>query len=211
MSPMKFTLNPSHTRTMFVRLLVSGLGTLLLGVLLVLPALAAGSGTWTATGSLNIARADFPATLLTNGQVLVAGGCCNSDGVALDSAELYNSATGIWTTTASLNSARVFFTATLLQNGQVLVAGGDDGSGFVTPTSAELYNPSTGTWTLTGSMNTDREQFGAVRLQNGQVLVAGGGLAPLLIKLWPARSCIIPRPEPGASPAACILVVVTLR
>src|SRR5258708_32567672 len=50
---------------------------LVLGALTVLPAvptLAAGSGTWTLTGSLHVARADSTATLLPNGQVLVAGG-----------------------------------------------------------------------------------------------------------------------------------------
>ena len=50
---------------------------LVLGALTMRPAaptLAAGSGTWTLTGSLHVARADSTATLLPNGQVLVVGG-----------------------------------------------------------------------------------------------------------------------------------------
>src|SRR5262245_19083194 len=80
-------------------------------------------GTWTATGSMSVARqAYFTATLLTNGKVLVAGG---SDGTAaLSSAELYDSSTGTWTPTASMNTARLGHTATLLPDGKVLVAGG---------------------------------------------------------------------------------------
>jgi hypothetical protein len=45
------------------------------------------SGSWTATGSLVAARIDHTATLLSNGQVLVAGG--NDGSNALASAELY--------------------------------------------------------------------------------------------------------------------------
>jgi hypothetical protein len=116
-------------------------------------------------------------TLLTNGQVLVAGGCCNSSGQQLTTAELYNRATGAWTLTGSLNDARQGASATLLQNGQVLVAGGQIGdpfSGTFPLASAELYDPTTGKFTLTGSMNTPREGASATLLQNGQVLVAGG-------------------------------------
>jgi hypothetical protein len=53
-----------------------------------IPTLAAGSGTWTLTGSLHVADADFTATLLPNGQVLVAGGL-DSNYNYLTSAELY--------------------------------------------------------------------------------------------------------------------------
>ena len=70
------------------------------------------------------------ATLLPNGQVLVAGGYGNSG--YLTSAELYNPATGTWTVTGSLNIARTWHTATLLPNGQVLVAGGYGNSGSLT-------------------------------------------------------------------------------
>jgi N-acetylneuraminic acid mutarotase len=126
------------------------------------------TGTWTNTGSLNLARYGHTATLLPNGTVLVSGGW-NSG--ALASAELYNPATGTWTNTGSLNLARGNHTATLLPNGTVLVSGGYNGSYL---TSAELYNPATGTWTTTGSLNLARDGHTATLLPNGLVLVAGG-------------------------------------
>ncbi len=130
-------------------------------------------GTWTATGSLNTARAEHTATLLPNGQVLVAGGFGNSPN-SFNSAELYNPATGIWTATGSMNTQRLQgHTATLLTNGLVLVAGGW-GNSNNSITSAELYNPATGTWTATGSLNARRYYHTATLLTNGQVLVAGG-------------------------------------
>ncbi len=107
---------------------------LVLGALTMLPAvptLAAGSGTWTLTGSLHIARADSTATLLPNGQVLVVGGGGTS-------AELYTPATGSWTTTGSMHTARDYPSTALLPNGQVLVAGGSWAGPLA---SAELYNP----------------------------------------------------------------------
>jgi len=148
--------------------LFTGLIVLVLGALTVLPAvptLAAGSGTWTLTGSLHVARADSTATLLPNGQVLVVGGEDTS-------AELYNPATGSWTTTGSMHTPHNAASATLLPNGQVLVAGGSASVGPLA--SAELYNPATGIWTTTGSMHTARYQHTATLLQNGRVLVAGG-------------------------------------
>jgi len=110
------------------------------------------TGTWTVTGALPQARAFQTATLLPNGQVLVAGGG-DSQG-PLASAELYNPRTGAWTVTGSLHAPRARHRAVLLPDGQVLVAGGADSQGPLA--SAELYNPRTGTWTTTGSLHDAR-------------------------------------------------------
>ena len=79
---------------------------------------------WTAASNLANARRDHTATLLPNGQVLVAGGYDGSD--HLTSAELYDPATGMWTATGSMATGRLDHTATLLPDGQVLVAGGNN-------------------------------------------------------------------------------------
>ena len=134
---------------------------------------AQNSGTWASTGALNTPRTAHTATLLANGQVLVAGGEDASNNL-IASAELYNPAAGKWTVTGSLATPRYDHTATLLANGEVLIAGGVSGTYTAT---AELYNPSTGRWTATGSMTVPRAFAGAALLQNGQVLMAGGSNA----------------------------------
>ena len=157
------------------RLVVAGFVACVLVVSSAIPALA--QGTWTKTGSLNTARNSHTGSLLTNGQVLVAGGR-DSAGNTLTSAELYDPATGKWTVTGSMATARLTHSATLLTNGNVLVAGGIFGiiNGTVTcNATAELYSPSTGQWTTTGSMTVARCYHSSTLLTDGTVLVAGGG------------------------------------
>ncbi len=131
------------------------------------------TGVWTATGSMATPRFNHTATLLPNGQVLVAGGFEFGVGT-LAGAELYDPATGMWRATGSMNTPRWVHTATLLPNGQVLVAGGIVELFSTYTASAELYDPATGVWTATGSMTTKRGVQTATLLPNGQVLVAGG-------------------------------------
>src|SRR6266852_2953661 len=169
--------HPSVHRFAAIRTLaLAGLVSIGLVPSTAVPALAGRSGTWTKTGSLNVARGEETATLLPNGQVLVVGGSSNLAGwppPALASAELYNPSTGTWTTTGSLKTGRWGHIAVLLTNGKVVVVGGEIPNGAYTP-SAELYDPSTGKWTTTGSLIVTRYGFEATSRQNGKALVAGG-------------------------------------
>jgi N-acetylneuraminic acid mutarotase len=129
------------------------------------------------TNTMTAARFGATATLLTNGQVLIAGG--ENSGGALSSAELYNPATDTFTATGNLGTARYDAAAMLLANGIVLIAGGTGASG--TLNSAELY--AAGTFTsAAGTMTAARTGATATLLLSGNVLVAGGstdGSTPL--------------------------------
>jgi hypothetical protein len=141
------------------------------------------TGTWSVTGDLNTGRNGHSATVLPDGNVLIAAGhgfpC--SEGFCYStvntSAEVYNPATGTWNYTGSL-SRRSNHTATLLPNGQVLVVGGwnagYDVGRFITLDTAETHDPATGRWTSTANLNSARYFHTATLLPNGKVLAVGG-------------------------------------
>lgn len=131
------------------------------------------TGTFSLTGSLHTARAGQSATVLSNGNVLMAAG--QNDNTQnfgyLASAELYNPSTGKFSLTGSLNTARFLHTAHLLANGKVLIVAGNFHGSLA---SAELYDPANGTFSNTASLNTPRQGHRSALLQNGQVLAVGG-------------------------------------
>jgi N-acetylneuraminic acid mutarotase len=102
------------------------------------------AGTWEIVGNMDEARDGHTATLLPDGNLLVAGGYnwnirfSNYNlPLYVGSAELYDPAAGTWMAVANLVSARYGHTATLLQDGSVLLVGGEGPEG--TLASAELY------------------------------------------------------------------------
>ncbi|HVM49064.1 MAG TPA: kelch repeat-containing protein, partial [Candidatus Acidoferrum sp.] len=129
--------------------------------------------TWTTNGAgaLNVPRNNHTATLLPNGEVLIAGGADFTN--YLSSAELYNPTNGTWTLLTNLmSSGRGYATATLLPNGTVLVAEGyaDFGS------AGDIFNPASGAFAQSGTgwPGTERWQHTATLLPNAKVLIAGG-------------------------------------
>jgi N-acetylneuraminic acid mutarotase len=125
---------------------------------------------WTTTQPMNTARRYHTATLLPDGQVLVAAGF-NDNTLEVNTAELYNPTNNAWVPAASMNAARQVHTATLLASGRVLVAGGYKGDSLST---SEVYDYANGTWTVTDSLKNGRQSHTATLLPTGKVLLAGG-------------------------------------
>jgi hypothetical protein len=124
------------------------------------------------TGSLSVARDFLTATLLQNGQVLVAGGRITGT-TASNAADLYDPTTGVSTGITGLNLGRYLHTATLLNDGTVLIVGGEINATYLS--SAEIYSPGNQTFTtLANGLNTARAGHTATLLADGTVLIAGG-------------------------------------
>jgi N-acetylneuraminic acid mutarotase len=142
--------------------------------------------TFTPTGSLNITRAQHTATLLQNGQVLIAGGTGGTGAVtastnAESTLEIYDPLAGTFTQVTSLmQKPRFSHGASLLADGTVLITGGS--STAATFVTAEIFNLSTGpaaaTTTLTANpLAVGRQQHSSTVLGDGRVLLVGGSAA----------------------------------
>jgi hypothetical protein len=136
------------------------------------------------TGSLQKARGFHTATLLNNGEVLMAGGANPASDPqcigGIVSAELYDAYGAASTLTGALTAPRYDHTATLLTNGNVLVVGGFGdssdcpGTGVQAQNTAELYDTVAGSFNPTGNMAAPRGWHTATLLADGTVLVTGG-------------------------------------
>jgi Kelch motif len=141
---------------------------------------------WFPAASMREPRAGQTATLLPDGEVLVAGG------YHIDiehgwrykssrSTELFNPTTNTWRLVAPMLAERSLATATLLTNGDVLIAGGERyipgySGGFSPEVPAETYDPNTDIWTPFPSPEF-REVNGLALLPNGRLFALGWSFA----------------------------------
>lgn len=132
------------------------------------------AGTFSATGSMSVARSLHTATLLTDGRVLIVGGSPSG----APAAEVYDPVAGAFSATANMPATRLGHTATLLRSGEVLIVGGQNEDAALA--TAELYDPKTNSFTATGSMSIPRTGHAATLLNSGNVLVTGGASSKAL-------------------------------
>lgn len=121
-------------------------------------------------GEMKVKRAAHTATLLNNGNVLIAGGFSGED-FSQTSAEIFDVKTKNFNQTGNMSVKRASHTATLLPDGRVLIAGGFNGDYL---DSAEIYDAKTGKFSPAGKMTMPRSEHVAVLLKNGKVLIIGG-------------------------------------
>jgi hypothetical protein len=128
------------------------------------------SGSFSLTGSMQIARCGQEATLLPGGDVLITGG--NNDTPHLASAELYSSRTAAWTRLPDMLAGREGHRALLLTNGKVLIVGGSTNPDLY----AELYDPATRTFEKAGAAPMALSGSTVVQLRDGRIFISGGWL-----------------------------------
>jgi Kelch motif/Galactose oxidase, central domain len=133
---------------------------------------------WTRAEDMPNAPAQHTATLLQNGQVLVAGG---DDGGAIAHpaalSERYDPASGHWLGTPSFLNGRYAQAASLLPDGRVLMTGGYRSGLGVTQAllgSALVFDPATNNWASIADMPHLHGFHTQVTLQDGRVLVVSG-------------------------------------
>jgi hypothetical protein len=141
------------------------------------------TGTFSVTGNMSVGRVRHTATLLSDGNVLIAGGTTSNvgGGAATATAEIYDSTSGIFSAAGSMISDRAQHTATLLADGSVLIVGGWNGHAADAaddppwdPMIAELFDPLSLNFTAGASMGTTRIGHVAIPLISGKVLILGG-------------------------------------
>jgi N-acetylneuraminic acid mutarotase len=149
------------------------------------------AGTWTPVNKMTSVRYSASATLLPNGNILVAGGA-TSNITFVSSTEIYIPSANSWTPAASMAANRYGQMATLLPSGRVLIAGGDNNSGAMS--EAELYDYAAGSWTQAGTTNVPAGSMNTTTLlPNGQALVVGDNTAAVFDPLsasWTAAGSL---------------------
>ena len=122
-------------------------------------------------------RAVHTATALSDGSVLVAGGCVDDGCSTATASTVLVGPNGMPSGGAAMSVPRDAHSATLLADGTVLVAGGYPGESRAPLGALERWRPGPASWQPAGSLRTPRGGHAAAVLGDGRVLLAGGATA----------------------------------
>ncbi len=135
------------------------------------------TGKWSYVASMHYKRSGHTATLLNNGNVLVAGGSADS-AVELNKCEIYEPKENRWIEIDSINLARSAHNSLLLANGNVLISGGQNYhySGVPWLSSCEIYDLSKNKWINANKLIYARDSHLSFQLDNSNILFFGGSM-----------------------------------
>lgn len=129
-------------------------------------------------GGVGEERAQFTATMLHDGRILVTGGV-NAVGGVLNTTRIFDPTAWSWAAGPAMFRRRHSHTANLLRDGRVLVAGGSDGNQEIS--LAEVFDPATNLWTQTtaapisgNDLSIPRLGHTATLLPDGKLMMVGG-------------------------------------
>lgn len=150
-------------------------------------------GRWSTPSSLPSisGRHGHTATVLRNGNVLIAGGQ-GANGAAIAESYVYVPGTNTWESAGPMLVPRAGHTASLLPSGRVLITSGLD-TGKKPVAKAEVFDPTRKywaerAWTSAGSMKNALPGAAAVVLLDGTVLVTGVGSAGASAEIYDPAS-----------------------
>ena len=160
---------------------------------------SAAQQSFTATAAPPYGFAFHSATLLTSGNVLIAGGVTqfyterNSTEWSFTSvtaspssnAVIFNAAAHAFAAIAPLGTARAMHSATLLTSGKVLIAGGGVTPELTATDTTELFDPDNFTFAKSNPLAVPRRSQGAILVPEG-LLMIGGARKPSY-EIIPAR------------------------
>ena len=170
-----------------------------------------GTGTWTSGAAMATARTTFAGVPLPSGDLIVAGGCTETNCTQMTDAgfcesqpctqstnlaERYSFSEGTWVDAGSLSSPRFAPMGAPVGNGDALVAGGCDVTGCTAdPWSGGAPRPIR--WTEQAPLPAPRGYGTATVLTDGRVSVAGGCAEPSARRCWTTPPSTIRSPIPG--------------
>ncbi len=135
-------------------------------------------GTLTGPGpALTSARDSHTATLLPDGEVLLAGGFAGEDEAPLISTDIFVPGSTSITVGPNLVLGRGGHAAAVLDDGRVLIAGGWIGPRTYTATT-EMFDPETGAFAQAPDLPMGVDALDAITLSDGRILVTGGQVQP---------------------------------